>query len=176
MQNLPINDIIQYLALFVFFILSIYAIIGDINKFRIRDKLNIAIIASFFAFAPFLGFTSHDIIIHIAYSIGIFILFFCFFALGLIAPGDVKLISALCLWIAPENLLSFFYNMSVIGGIFGIILIIARAIAKAKGLPKKPRWLRQILRAKRAMPYGVAIGLGAITTMPTFSWVINLIK
>ena len=43
-------------------------------------------------------------------------------------------------------------------------------MARKYGLPKSPKWARRLLRKRSAVPYGVALGIGALIAAPQAAW------
>ncbi|MEH3124067.1 MAG: prepilin peptidase [Sphingomonas phyllosphaerae] len=81
----------------------------------------------------------------------VFAVFVGAFALGQMGGGDVKLIGALSLWLAPLHLLDMLLVMSVIGGALTLAMLIEH----------------RVRRDDRAIevPYGVAIALAGLLAL-----------
>lgn len=77
--------------------------------------------------------------------------------------GDWKLLSALAPWIGVEGLLNFFLNVSVVGGVETFLILLLRAAAPKLGL-KRFAALGPVL-AHKAIPYGIAIAIGAVLSL-----------
>ena len=89
---------------------------------------------------------------------------FALFAFRLLGAGDVKLLAATSLWVAPAQMTAFVLFTAVLGGLLGLFLMIFRARPMpvfAYGAP----WLVQLHERARAMPYGVAIAGGAMIAL-----------
>ncbi|HEY0270902.1 MAG TPA: prepilin peptidase [Sphingomonas sp.] len=85
--------------------------------------------------------------IQVAMAAAALIVFMGAFALGAMGGGDVKLIAALGLWLAPIDMLRMLVWMSLAGGALTIGMLIAHKIRKSEGRPE--------------IPYGVAIAIAA---------------
>ena len=75
------------------------------------------------------------------------------FALRMMGGGDVKLLSALALWIVPANFLKLLIVMALVGGVLTLLF---------------GAW--HIMRRQRdriAIPYGVAIAFGGLWVLGT---------
>lgn len=165
-----LQPIIAVMAIVVFCGFLIAAMIGDIRKFRITNALNFSFAGSFFIFALLLGMEWKLILGHVTIGAIAFGVCFALFLLNLIGGGDVKLVGATALWLGGPPMYNYIMFSAILGGLVGIILIIARFAAKKFGLPKKPKWLRGILRRKAHMPYGIALGLGGMIALPFADW------
>lgn len=66
----------------------------------------------------------------------------------LIGGGDIKLLGALALWIAPASYLTLLIIMALTGGVLTILIASLHIMARRKGRP--------------AIPYGIAIAIGGL--------------
>jgi prepilin peptidase CpaA len=131
----------------------IVAAITDIKSRHISNKLNLAIalgaplfwIASDMAFWP-------DMVWQIGVAALVFTIFAGFFAIGAMGGGDVKLLTAIALWLHWLSLIQLLVVMSVAGGALTLLMIAAKKIQKTEGPVK--------------VPYGVAISFAGL-------WVIH---
>ena len=71
------------------------------------------------------------------------------FAMRAMGGGDVKLLAALALWMAPLHFVQLIVLMALLGGILTICMVVARAIKGGGSAPI-------------AVPYGVAIALAGL--------------
>lgn len=81
----------------------------------------------------------------------VFAVFVAAFALGQMGGGDVKLIGALSLWLAPLHLLDMLLVMSVIGGALTLAMLIEHRVRRDEGAIE--------------VPYGVAIALAGLLAL-----------
>ena len=93
----------------------------------------------------------------VAWQLGIAVAAFAvlagLFALGQMGGGDVKLLTALALWIAPLPFLRLIIMMALLGGVLTLVL---------------GAWhLMRRQREKLAIPYGVAIALSGLWVLGT---------
>lgn len=78
--------------------------------------------------------------------------------------GDLKLLSALCLWTGLSNMLTFLVAVAIAGGILSLLLLLARyAIARME--IENPDRIPRALQKDGPVPYGVAIAAGTIFLM-----------
>ena len=168
--NLTPENISSILAGLLFCAFLISAAIGDIKSFQITNRFNILFFVSFFIIAPLIGLGAKDIFSNLIVAVIAFGFCFVLFALGLFGGGDVKLVGATAVWLGAGPMMAYAMGTAIFGGVLAIILLLARFITKKFGLPKNPKWLRQLLRKRSAIPYGVALCIGGICALPFSSW------
>ncbi|USI71940.1 A24 family peptidase [Sphingomonas morindae] len=87
-----------------------------------------------------------------AFQIGIaaaaLLLFLAAFALGAMGGGDVKLIAALGLWLAPLDFMRMLIWMALAGGLLTVAMLVLHQLRRAPGRPE--------------IPYGLAIVAAAL--------------
>jgi prepilin peptidase CpaA len=154
----------------LFCLFLIIAAVGDVKSFTITNSFNMLFFSSFFILAPILGLGLDDIFYHLMVAIAAFLICFALFALGLFGGGDVKLVGATAIWLGAGPMMFYAFYTALFGGVLALLLLVARYITSKAGLPKNPRWLRQLLRKHSAIPYGVALCIGGICALPQVSW------
>jgi prepilin peptidase CpaA len=169
-MDLPLPTLISILALLVFGGLMVWAAIGDVRSFTITNKLNIAIAVAFLLFAMPMGMAGADIFNHLKIALVTIAITISMFYVGIYGGGDAKMTGAIALWMGPGAMIPFIFYTAVSGGALVLVLIAGRQIAKKLGLPKSPKWARRILRKRSAVPYGVALGIGALIAVPKATW------
>lgn len=130
----------------------IVAAITDLKSRHISNRLNLGIalgapvlwIASGLSFWP-------EMIGQIGLAAIIFTIFAGMFAIGAMGGGDVKLLTALALWMHWLTFLELLVIMSIAGGVLTLLMMIGKKIQKAEGAIK--------------VPYGVAIALSGLWTI-----------
>jgi len=145
-----------------------YGLISDVKSLKIPNEVPIALSALFFLnywLAPG-GSLWHHLL---PGALGFLVTFIFYFA-GVMGAGDVKLISALMLWAGTRDALAFLLLMSIIGGVFaGLLLIAGRLIALSviadRFIPSRrfKNWAQRGI-----FPYGVAICAAGLILMPSF--------
>jgi prepilin peptidase CpaA len=81
----------------------------------------------------------------------VFALFVGAFALGQMGGGDVKLIGALALWLAPFTLVSTLIAMSLAGGVLTLAFLVDQRLRRRSGAIE--------------VPYGVAIAFAGLLAL-----------
>lgn len=140
---------LHYGLLIVLAIALIFAAFTDIRSRIIANWLNAAIAlgAPMFWFASGMAFWP-DMAIQLGFALMVSAAMIALYALGLLGGGDIKLLAALSLWIAPFDYMTLLVIMAAVGGIMAICFVVRRIVFK----PKTPGQL----------PYGVAIASGAL--------------
>lgn len=129
------------------------AIVTDIRSRHIDNWLNagIALGAPLFWLASGMGLA--DIGWQVGIAAGSFLIFALMFAIGWMGGGDVKLLSALALWIQPLWFAQVIVVMALAGGVLTAVYMIWHFLARREERPE--------------IPYGIAIsgaGLWALAS------------
>lgn len=149
-----LDDPFKYGLLAALAIALLVAAVTDLRSRRIGNWLTGAIALA----APlFWAASGLDLWPEIAKQIGVALATFAvlavLFRFGAMGGGDVKLLTALALWIEPSLFLSFLFVMALLGGVV-TILFGAWHVARRR-------------RERLAVPYGVAIALAGQWTLFT---------
>lgn len=127
----------------------IVAAITDLKSRTISNRLNLAIAAGAPIFWIISGMTFWpDMIGQIGLAAIIFTIFTGMFAIGAMGGGDVKLLTALALWMHWLTFIELLVIMSIAGGVLTLLMMISKRIQKAEGPVK--------------VPYGVAIAFSGL--------------
>jgi prepilin peptidase CpaA len=122
----------------------------------IPNRLNFAIAVA----APLAWWTQGfglwpDVGMQIGVAVLVFLPFLLMFHFGAMGGGDVKLIAALALWIAPRFIMPFLLVMAVVGGVLAAIMLVhsrMRQPVLATGETAENQPAPEV-------PYGVAIAI-----------------
>ena len=127
--------------------LLVVAVWGDVTRFTIPNWLNaaIALLAPAYWYGAQLGVA--EIGIQLALAAVVLLVFAGAFAFGVMGGGDVKMLSALALWLRPDQILIMFVVMSLAGGVLTLALLARHKLLRREGQPE--------------IPYGVAISVAA---------------
>jgi prepilin peptidase CpaA len=142
------GGIFSYVLLAALAIALMFAAFTDLRRRQIDNWLNAGIALS----APLFWLASNqnhvDVGFHIVIALVTFMILAAFFALGVMGGGDVKLLSALALWIDPIGYVKLLVLMSVLGGVLTLVMLVLHLARKRKG--------------RIAVPYGIAISCAGI--------------
>ena len=124
----------------------IVAMYGDLRKRIIPNWLNAIIALLAIPYWWLSGLSLTDVALQVAVAAGVFALFALAFRLGMMGGGDVKLVTALALWLPYAALVKLIVIMSLAGGVLTIAMIVRHRLSKDQEKPE--------------VPYGVAIAIG----------------
>lgn len=143
---------IQYGLLIALAIALLYAAFTDIRSRTIANWLNIAIAVG----APVYWWASGlaiwpGVAMQFGVALAAFAVFAGLFAVGMMGGGDVKLLTVLALWIEPSGFLQLLFVMAIAGGILTLLMAMIHLMRRRKD--------------RLAIPYGVAIAIGAFSIL-----------
>jgi prepilin peptidase CpaA len=149
-----LDDPFKYGLLIALAIALLFAAFTDLRSRKIANWLNagIALGAPLFWLASGLALWP-DVAIQLAVAAGTFAVLTALFAMGAMGGGDVKLLGALALWIAPMAFLNLIVMMALIGGVLTLVFGAWHVMRRQ--------------REKLAIPYGVAIAMAGLWTLST---------
>ena len=144
-----LDDPIRFALLCALAVALLIAAATDIRSRRIANKLNavIALGAPLFWWASGLAIWP-DVAIQIGLAIGTFAVLSILFALKAMGGGDVKLLTALALWIPPAQFVQLLIIMALLGGLLTLVMGAWHVTRRRKD--------------RLAIPYGVAIALAGL--------------
>ena len=152
-----LDDPFKYGLLAALAIALLVAAFTDFRSRRIGNWLNggIALAAPLFWWASGLSLWP-DIALQLGVALATLVVLAGLFALRAMGGGDVKLLTALALWIEPLLFVRLLIVMALIGGVL-TILFFAWHTARRQ-------------RHKLAIPYGVAIAFAGLWVLGTSYW------
>jgi len=141
------------------------AALTDLQEYRIPNSVTLAIVALFpvYALLPGAGISVTGSLMLAA---GVLAGGTVLFAFGVIGGGDVKLITAVSLWIGPGAFIEFLLVMALVGGAVALLQISHWRLGVAQFLTDRgePDCAQTLLG--RHVPYAVAIVAATFVTMP----------
>lgn len=148
------GDYFHYGLLSALAIALLYASATDIHRRQIDNRLTaaIALTAPLYWWASGLSLWP-GVAIQLGVALAVFAILAGLFALRMMGGGDVKLLSALALWIVPANFLKLVIVMAIVGGVLTLVMG-AWHVARRQ-------------RDRIAIPYGVAIAFGGLWVLGT---------
>lgn len=149
-----LDDPIKYGLLAALAMALLVAAFTDLRHRRIGNWLTlaIAVCAPLFWWADGLSLWP-EVAIQIGVALGTFAVLAGLFAFGWMGGGDVKLLTALALWIAPLAFLNLLLMMALLGGVLTLAFSAWHVTRRRKD--------------RLAIPYGVAIALAGLWVLGT---------
>ncbi|MGI9479465.1 MAG: A24 family peptidase [Hyphomicrobiaceae bacterium] len=140
-----------------------HALWTDATRMKISNSVSILLIAAFLLFAAFY-LPTRLALTHIAVSAAIFVVMFCCFALRLTGGGDVKLLSAISMWIGPTHILPFLMAVALLGGLLAAFVLCMKRIKLHPDQSNRGRVMQHIRTwtETERVPYALAIGTAAL--------------
>jgi prepilin peptidase CpaA len=161
--------LLQAAALALFPALVIIAALTDVASFTIPNRLNLLLAACYIPVAIMLGRPLGEIGFGLAIGAGALVVAVGMFAAGWIGGGDAKLFAGVALWLGWPACAAFLMVTALAGGGLALLLLNARATWLKPYLAGAPPWLDKLTTNGEAVPYGVAIALGALVAFPQSS-------
>lgn len=148
------SEYLHYGLLIALAIALVFAAFTDLRRRQIDNWLNGAIVLG----APLYWWSSGlslypEIAIQLAIALAVFAVLAGLFILKMMGGGDVKLLTALALWIEPTMFLKLLIIMALVGGLLTIVMGIAHLMKRQSD--------------RLAVPYGVAIAVGGLWVLGT---------
>jgi prepilin peptidase CpaA len=167
--RLKVRPVYEFVILTVFPFAVIYAASMDLLSMTIPNRINLFLVYAFLALAPFANLSLEQFAWHIAAAVVVFIPTFALFALRILGGGDVKLVSAIALWIGWSELHIYLVAASICGGVLTIALLAFRSLPLPLLLAQQ-RWILNLHKPAGDLPYGIALAAGALLVYPYTIW------
>ena len=157
-------------AVLLFPAFMIFAACMDLFTMRIANRLTIAIALGFLPVAiwsglPFWSLAPQSIALHYACGFCMLLIAFALFAFGKIGGGDAKLVAASAVWVGWADLLDYVLVACLLGGAFALFLVATRKFPLPEALLRQ-EWIARLHKAEGPLPFGVALGAGAVIVYP----------
>jgi prepilin peptidase CpaA len=144
-------------------ILLLIAAYTDVTEFRIPNWLCLTLALMFFAFGYLSTMGLESFLLRSGIGLAVLISGMVMHARGVVGGGDVKLLAALSLWLAPDAWPLFMLTVMIFGGILALVVLVLR---KSKAwLPENITTgskVQKLLTENEGIPYGIAISLAGI--------------
>src|SRR5262249_19821139 len=116
----------------------------------------------------FAGLSWQDLLSHLAAGAALLLAGLALFSMRLVGGGDAKLLAAASLWLGFDAVPTLLTYVALFGGVLALLILAYRAVP-AGALPL-PGWALRLHGKGQPMPYGVAIGAGALAVYPSTIW------
>ena len=159
---------------FVFAVVMLASSVVDIATYRIPNVFVLTLIVLFAMVAVVhrseIDWLSHGASAMLVLGAGIVL-----YAFGQMGAGDVKLLAVAALWSGVYSLVSILFWVSVCGLAGMKLILFARMLLSATAMvstSQRPQALPIVLGRGQGIPYGIAIGPGAILASFSFpAWI-----
>lgn len=157
---------LQAVLLLVFPVLVVVAALRDVTSYTIPNWISGLLILGFFPAALALGLPlgvigQHGIVFLAALAAGM-----AMFALGWIGGGDAKLFAVAGLWLGWPAAVTYLVITGVAGGALAVGLLGLRSLWVRPYVVNGPAWFGRLATPGEAVPYGLAIAVGAMVAFP----------
>jgi prepilin peptidase CpaA len=164
-MDFQFNNIFLIISLFVLVFCIIHTIITDFKSLIISNKTVVSIIFLYFIGSLVNPDVENNFYYILLSSFFTFLFFFIFFVLGFVGGGDVKLVTAISLWLGPSLLFEFLLYMSLAGGILALVKVSLLRMKNNRMLKILGENTHNFFNSKE-IPYGLAIGFSALIMIP----------
>jgi prepilin peptidase CpaA len=155
-------------ALVAFASAMAFAAVSDLLSMTIPNRVPLALAAVFLLAALPAGMPAATIGLHAAFAVACLALTFGCFVAGWMGGGDAKLIAATALWYGPTAAMADYLVLASLcgGGLTATLLVLRWQLKPATGIG----FLDRLLEPKGGVPYGIALGLAGLATLPASFW------
>jgi prepilin peptidase CpaA len=160
---------LQTLSTAVLPLLVIAAAASDVTSYRIPNWLTGLTALLFFPMAFLTGMPWVVMGYHLAVGLGLFVIGFLMFSVGVFGGGDAKMMAAAGLWLGTSQTLPFISLTVLAGGLLGLAVLAWSALSmwsEIKGLKLSAK----LQKLKPDVPYGFAMAVGVIMALPDSWW------
>jgi len=162
--------ILDVVRLLFFPALMAFAAASDLFTMTISNRVSLALVAGFLAFAAASGMAPSDILMHLAAGSVVLVGAFACFAFGWIGGGDAKVAASAALWFGFAHLLNYLIYASLFGGVLTLLLLQFRQWPLPYALAGQS-WLLKLHAKESGIPYGIALAVGALMIYPETEWI-----
>lgn len=159
---------LEYPLLLVFPAVMVFAGAMDLLTMTIPNRISITLAGLFLIAAPLAGLSLDEFAMSIAAALLVLTIGIGMFAMGWLGGGDAKLLSVAALWVGFDNLLVYFTQVAILGGVLAVLILVYRRLP-AGALPG-PDWALRLHQQGSGIPYGLAIAGAALWIYPHTTW------
>ena len=159
---------IPHAAILIGCIMLLIAALHDIGTRTIPNWVSVCVAA----LGAVVRVHQHDLLIGSIAGILVFLAAAFGWRRGWMGGGDVKLLGACALLVAPRHVYGFVTLVALFGGVLALLYLVMAQVVPSPKRPLPRNVFRRLLRVEQwrisrrfALPYGVAIVAGGITTL-----------
>lgn len=170
---MPPVHLIASLGVLAFAVAMVWAAVQDLVSFRIPNVIPAVVTVAFLVSALALTSEPRMILGHLAAGGTVLLVCFGLFMRGYIGGGDAKLLGSVAAWTGWPLLPTYLLIVALIGGALALALIGFRHLPLT-GRLAAIGWLSRLHVRDGQVPYGVAIGGGALVLTPHLPAVVTI--
>ncbi len=145
---------------FIMMGVTIFCMWSDFSRMILPNKAVVAIAALFVLAYLFWPDAFSSLGSHLAAGAVILAVTYGMFAFNMLGAGDAKYAAVLGLWVGLKGLMIYMFFMGLVGGILGVAALVLKKY-KPVSAPASGSWIEIAQSGKSAVPYGIAITIGA---------------
>lgn len=155
----------------VFTALLAFGCVSDVQSRRLPNWVATSLAATGVAYSVATGSLTHGLLMSFAGLLLGLLIWLPFYSLHWLGAGDVKLFAAAGAWLGPTRTLEGAFIAALAGGALAVVWMLqAYGVSKTAAMtslavrsPKMVTGHRVDSKSRRAIPYGVALAIGAMT-------------
>ena len=156
-------------VLMIFPALVILGGVTDLASYRIPNWISLALAAAFLpaaGLAVLHGLSPAVLGLDLGVGAAALVVGVAMFAVRWIGGGDAKLFAAAALWLGWPALGTYLAVTCLAGGALAGLLLALRSVFIRPLALNGPAWVARLAEPDEAVPYGVAIAIGALAAFP----------
>lgn len=153
----------------LFVVLVVWGMLSDLASLTIPDTVSIGLVVGFLLAAWLAGAPLLIVGKHLGVGAGIFAIGALLFFVGAFGGGDVKMLAAVAVWAGWPMVITLGVWVALLGGLLAVGMLVFRRIPLPTGA-NDLAWVARLHRRDGGIPYGVAIGIGALLLLPRITW------
>ncbi len=138
----------------------VYALWRDTIEFRIPNWISVVIILAYVVEAALTGRALHNWLWDASMATVVLLIGYALYSISGFGAGDVKLMTAVALFVTVDHFLSFVLGTMLLGGVVSLVILTANYVKDI--VPVGGRYSTWLDRYRAFMPYGVAIAIAGI--------------
>jgi prepilin peptidase CpaA len=158
--------IVQMLPLLIFPALVIVGALKDVTGYTIPNWISLSLILAFPVAALASGVSPGAFGLNVAVGVAALAAGMVMFALRWIGGGDAKLFAAAALWLGLPAMFTYLFVLCLAGGALAVGLLALRSGWVRPFVVTGPAWFARLAEPEEAVPYGLAIAVGALVAFP----------
>lgn len=153
----------------IFVVLVAWGMLSDLTSMTIPDAVSIGLVAGFLLCAWLAGAPLVTVGKHLGVGAIVFAIGAALFFAGAFGGGDVKMLAAVSIWAGWPMVITLAVWVALFGGLLALSMLVFRRIPLPAGAADLA-WVARLHQRDGGIPYGIAIGIGALLLLPRITW------